>query len=45
MCFFRCNHHFHRTCVHEWLVLNSRCPMCKRDCRGKPQQTEAARLS
>lgn len=35
LCKLWCNHHFHKTCVHEWLVLNSRCPMCKRDSRGK----------
>ncbi|KAG2219847.1 hypothetical protein INT45_000734 [Circinella minor] len=40
LCQLWCNHHFHRTCVHEWLVLNSRCPMCKRDCRGKPYPEE-----
>ncbi|KAI8141591.1 hypothetical protein BJV82DRAFT_618356 [Fennellomyces sp. T-0311] len=42
LCQLWCNHHFHRTCVHEWLVLNSRCPMCKRDCRGKPRPPEDA---
>ncbi|KAI9278188.1 hypothetical protein BDA99DRAFT_491421 [Phascolomyces articulosus] len=40
LCQLWCNHHFHRTCVHEWLALNSRCPMCKRDCRGKPYPEE-----
>lgn len=23
-------HHFHRTCVDEWLLLNKTCPFCKR---------------
>ncbi|ORZ01473.1 hypothetical protein BCR43DRAFT_486992 [Syncephalastrum racemosum] len=35
LCKLWCSHHFHKTCVHEWLVLNSRCPMCKRDSRAK----------
>ncbi|KAF7721399.1 hypothetical protein EC973_004729 [Apophysomyces ossiformis] len=35
LCQLWCQHHFHKTCVSEWLALNSRCPMCKRDCRGK----------
>ncbi|KAI9008970.1 hypothetical protein CLU79DRAFT_775436 [Phycomyces nitens] len=35
LCQLWCKHHFHKTCVAEWLVLNSKCPMCKRDCRCK----------
>ncbi|KAI8394288.1 uncharacterized protein BYT42DRAFT_554101 [Radiomyces spectabilis] len=35
LCRLWCMHHFHKACVHEWLALNSRCPMCKRDSRGK----------
>ncbi|KAL9551084.1 hypothetical protein MBANPS3_004438 [Mucor bainieri] len=31
----RCQHHYHKDCVHEWLALNSKCPLCKRDFRGK----------
>ncbi|CEP15753.1 hypothetical protein [Parasitella parasitica] len=31
----RCHHHYHKDCVHEWLALNSKCPLCKRDFRGK----------
>jgi hypothetical protein len=34
-CYCRCQHHFHKDCLHEWLALNSMCPMCKRDSRGK----------
>ncbi|GAN04180.1 hypothetical protein MAM1_0057d03640 [Mucor ambiguus] len=33
--FYRCQHHYHKDCVHEWLALNSKCPLCKRDFRGK----------
>jgi hypothetical protein len=36
--FFRCQHHYHKDCVHEWLGLNSKCPLCKRDFRGKDYQ-------
>ncbi|KAI8579924.1 hypothetical protein K450DRAFT_239750 [Umbelopsis ramanniana AG] len=35
VCRLWCQHHFHKDCLHEWLALNSMCPMCKRDCRGK----------
>lgn len=35
LCKLWCKHHFHKACVHEWLVLNFRCPMCKQDSRGK----------
>jgi len=24
------NHHYHRDCIDEWLVLNKTCPFCKR---------------
>ncbi|EPB89412.1 hypothetical protein HMPREF1544_03781 [Mucor circinelloides 1006PhL] len=30
-----CQHHYHKDCVQEWLALNSKCPLCKRDFRGK----------
>lgn len=36
----RCEHHFHKDCVHEWLALNSVCPLCKRDFRGKTESNE-----
>jgi len=32
---YRCQHHYHKDCVQEWLALNSKCPLCKRDFRGK----------
>jgi len=35
VCHLWCGHHFHKGCVHEWLGLNRRCPLCKRDVRGK----------
>ncbi|KAI8973319.1 hypothetical protein BDF20DRAFT_914779 [Mycotypha africana] len=35
LCKLWCYHHFHKACLHEWLVLNVRCPMCKQDSRGK----------
>lgn len=31
----RCNHHFHKDCLHQWVGLNSLCPLCKQDFRGK----------
>ncbi|KAK9760390.1 hypothetical protein K7432_015630 [Basidiobolus ranarum] len=27
----RCNHHFHRQCLDEWLLINKYCPLCKAD--------------
>ncbi|KAI8093737.1 uncharacterized protein BX664DRAFT_330460 [Halteromyces radiatus] len=38
LCRLWCYHHFHKTCVAEWLILNSRCPLCKRDCRRQKDQ-------
>ncbi|CAO3598559.1 unnamed protein product [Absidia cylindrospora] len=35
ICKLWCSHHFHKDCVHEWLALNSLCPLCKQDFRGK----------
>ncbi|KAG2181190.1 hypothetical protein INT43_008772 [Umbelopsis isabellina] len=35
VCRLWCQHHFHKDCLHEWLALNSMCPMCKQDSRGK----------
>ncbi|KAI8876704.1 hypothetical protein K501DRAFT_49410 [Backusella circina FSU 941] len=35
LCKLWCKHHFHKACVHEWLALNYRCPMCKQDSRTK----------
>ncbi|KAI8875844.1 hypothetical protein K501DRAFT_279981 [Backusella circina FSU 941] len=34
ICKLWCNHHYHKDCVQEWLELNSKCPLCKRDFRG-----------
>ncbi|KAI8071238.1 hypothetical protein BC940DRAFT_293941 [Gongronella butleri] len=44
LCRLWCYHHFHKTCVSEWLVLNSRCPLCKRDCRRQKDQLAGASL-
>ncbi|KAI8885962.1 hypothetical protein K501DRAFT_283998 [Backusella circina FSU 941] len=35
ICKLWCEHHYHKDCVQEWLELNSKCPLCKRDFRGK----------
>ncbi|CAO3621915.1 unnamed protein product [Cunninghamella blakesleeana] len=35
ICVLQCNHHFHKDCVHEWLALNYKCPLCLCDFRGK----------
>ncbi|GAA5808144.1 hypothetical protein MFLAVUS_001528 [Mucor flavus] len=35
VCKLWCDHHYHYSCVTEWLGLNSKCPLCKRDFRGK----------
>jgi hypothetical protein len=24
-----CNHHFHQSCLHEWLRRNNTCPLCR----------------
>ncbi|CAO3588730.1 unnamed protein product [Absidia cylindrospora] len=44
LCRLWCYHHFHKTCVSEWLVLNSRCPLCKRDCRRQKEQQQRSQL-
>ncbi|KAI7896267.1 uncharacterized protein EV154DRAFT_492833 [Mucor mucedo] len=33
ICKLWCEHHYHHSCVTEWLGLNSKCPLCKRDFR------------
>lgn len=35
LCRLWCGHHFHRSCLKEWLSLNRKCPLCKQDFRGK----------
>ncbi|KAF7724608.1 hypothetical protein EC973_000852 [Apophysomyces ossiformis] len=35
LCKLWCRHHFHKSCVQEWLALNTKCPLCKQDFRGK----------
>ncbi|CAO3636506.1 unnamed protein product [Mucor hiemalis] len=35
ICKLWCDHIYHESCVVEWLALNSKCPLCKRDFRGK----------
>ncbi|ORZ17692.1 hypothetical protein BCR42DRAFT_350017 [Absidia repens] len=39
ICKLWCGHHFHKDCVHEWLGLNSLCPLCKQNFRGKDPVT------
>ncbi|KAJ8656895.1 hypothetical protein O0I10_007492 [Lichtheimia ornata] len=41
VCKLRCGHHYHRDCVHEWLLLNSSCPLCKRDFRKEDSVDDA----
>lgn len=40
MCIFRCGHHFHKSCLTEWLTLNKKCPLCKQDFRGKEYEED-----
>ncbi|KAG2219535.1 hypothetical protein INT45_003100 [Circinella minor] len=35
ICKLWCEHHFHKKCVESWFVINSSCPLCKRDFRQK----------
>jgi hypothetical protein len=37
----RCGHHFHQSCLKEWLTLNRRCPLCKQDFRGKEYEEDS----
>ncbi|KAI9322680.1 hypothetical protein BX666DRAFT_1897457 [Dichotomocladium elegans] len=39
VCKLWCRHHFHKDCVSEWLLLNSSCPLCKRDIRTKDPES------
>jgi hypothetical protein len=38
---FRCGHHFHKSCLTEWLTLNKKCPLCKQDFRGKEYEEDS----
>lgn len=38
---FRCCHHFHKSCVIEWLKLNRKCPLCKQDFRGNGYEDDS----
>ncbi|ORZ19884.1 hypothetical protein BCR42DRAFT_410721 [Absidia repens] len=40
ICKLRCDHHFHRDCVHEWLALNFKCPLCQRDFRAEKAEND-----
>ncbi|KAI8877675.1 hypothetical protein K501DRAFT_306219 [Backusella circina FSU 941] len=33
ICKLWCKHQFHKDCLHDWLIVNAACPMCKRDFR------------
>jgi len=35
--FLRCEHHFHSTCIVQWLKKNKSCPFCKKDIDEKEQ--------
>jgi hypothetical protein len=38
-----CQHSFHRTCIQTWFGASVRCPVCRRDIRGDPEdQTSSA---
>lgn len=37
----RCGHHFHKSCLTEWLTLNKKCPLCKQDFRGKEYEEDS----
>jgi hypothetical protein len=38
ICKLWCDHHFCKKCIFEWLKLDAKCPLCKRDCRRKTDQ-------
>lgn len=38
---YRCGHHFHKSCLTEWLTLNKKCPLCKQDFRGKEYEEDS----
>lgn len=39
--YIRCGHHFHKSCLTEWLTLNKKCPLCKQDFRGKEYEQDS----
>ncbi|OAD04936.1 hypothetical protein MUCCIDRAFT_36429, partial [Mucor lusitanicus CBS 277.49] len=41
LCRLWCGHHFHKSCLTEWLALNKKCPLCKQDFRGKEYQEDS----
>ncbi|EPB81927.1 hypothetical protein HMPREF1544_11348 [Mucor circinelloides 1006PhL] len=40
LCRLWCGHHFHKSCLTEWLALNRKCPLCKQDFRGNEYQED-----
>lgn len=30
-CLPKCNHVFHKNCVDQWFLINSKCPTCRKD--------------
>lgn len=41
LCRLWCGHHFHKSCLTEWLALNKKCPLCKQDFRGKEYEEDS----
>lgn len=40
VCKLWCDHHFCKKCIFEWLKLNAKCPLCKRDCKRRSAQQD-----
>jgi len=34
----KCNHHFHKECVDQWLAKDARCPLCVQSLIEKKEQ-------